>query len=192
MKLFVALLLSVLCLALPAYAPDAQDKATGESQDSTENLTTVAAREQALAARLKSARELRQANDLLKAVQSLNQAGRLQLKLNQPDEALATFKESLTLTNQLRHPAAKVDALNGVVAAHLHSGKFPLAMRVAQQSITIAEQNNYVRGRAEALLLLSQCEKNHSQALKTAHDALVLWQSIGDNREIIRSHLLIG
>jgi CHAT domain-containing protein len=67
-------------------------------------------------------------------------------------------------------------------------------MPFAQQAISIAEQNNYVRGRAEALLLLSDCEntKNHSQALKTANEALVLWQSVGDNRWIIRSHLMIG
>jgi CHAT domain-containing protein len=194
MKPFVALLLTVLCLALPAYAPDAQDKPASESQDLTETLTTVAAREQALAAHLKSAREHRQSRDLLKAAQSLNQAGRLQLKLNQPDKALATFKESLTLSDQIRDPAAKVDALNGVAAAHLHSGKFDLAMPLVQQAIAIAAQNNYVRGRAEALLLLSDCENttNHSQALKTAQDALVLWQSIGDNREIIRSHMIIG
>ena len=194
MKLIVALLLSVLCLAFPAHAPEPQDKTVSESQDAPENLTTVAARQQALAVHLKSAREQIEANDLLKAVQSLNQAGRLQLKLNLPDEALVTFQESLSLTDRIDDPTAKVDALNGVASGHIYSGKFQEAMPLAQQAVTIAEQNNYVRGRAEALLLLSDCEntKNHSQALKTANEALLLWQSVGDNRWITRSHLIIG
>jgi CHAT domain-containing protein len=194
MKLIVALLLSVLCLALPAHAPEPQDKTAGDSQDATENLTSVAARQEALAAHLKSARELRQANDPLKAAQSLNQAGRLQLKLNLPDEALATFQESLALAEQSANALAKVDALNGLAATHIHSGKFDLALPLVQEAISIGEQNNYVRGRAEALLLLSDCEniKNHSQALKTANEALALWQSVGDNRWIVRSHLIIG
>ena len=193
MKLIVALLLAVLCLAFPAHAPEPQDKTVSEAQDAPENLT-IAASQHALAARLKSAREQIQANDLLKAIQSLNQAGRLQLKLNLPDEALTTFQESLTLADRIGNALAKVDALNGLAAAHIHSGKFDLALPIAQQAIRIGEQNNYVRGRAEALLLLSDCENtsNHSQALKTANEALVLWQSVGDNRWIIRSYLIIG
>ena len=193
MKLYVALLFSVLCLAFPTYAPETQDTA-GESQDAIENLTTVAARQEALAARLKSALEFQQANDLVKAAQLLNEAGRLQLKLNLPEEALATFKESLTLTDQVHNPVAKVDALNGAGAAHLHSARPQDAMPFIQKAITTSEQNNYLFGRAEALLLLSDCENrtNHSQALKTAHDALALWQTIGNTRGIIRAHLKVA
>ena len=194
MKLIVALLLSVLCLAFPAHAPEAQDTTASESQDAIENLTTVAARQQALAEYLNSAREQREANELLKAAQSLNQAGRLQLKLNLPDDALATFQESLTLADQIGNPTARVDALNGLGAAYIHLGKHPDAIPLVQQAISISEQNNYQRGRAEGLFLLSDCENttNHSQAVKTANEALALWQSIGDDRWIIRSHLAIG
>lgn len=193
MKLYVALLLSVLCLAFPAYAPEAQDTA-GESQDAIDNLTTVAARQEALAERLKSAREFQQANDLTKAAQLLNEAGRLQLKLNLPKEALATFQESLKLTDQIHNPVAKVDALNGAGAACLHSAKAQDALPYIQNAIATSEQNNYVFGRAEALLLLSDCENrtNHSQALKTAHDALALWQAIGNTRGIIRAQLKVA
>jgi CHAT domain-containing protein len=194
MKLYVALLLSVLCLAFPAYAPEAQDKA-GESQDAIENLTTVAARQEALAARMKSAREFQQANDPVKAAQLLNEAGRLQLKLNLPKEALATFQESLTLTNQVHNPVAEVDALNGAGAACLHSARPQDALPYIQKAIATSEQNNYVFGRAEALLLLSDCENRttkHSQALKTAHEALTLWQAIGNPRGIIRAQLKVA
>ena len=51
MKLYVAVLVLLVCLALPVYAPEAQDTAGG-SQDPIDDLTTVAARQEALAVRL--------------------------------------------------------------------------------------------------------------------------------------------
>ncbi len=193
MKLYVVRFVLLVCLAFPVYAPEAQDTAGG-SQDPIDDLTTVTARQEALAVRFRSARELREANDLLKAAQVLNEAGRLQLKLNLPQESLATFQESLALTDQVDNRIAKVDALNGAAAAYLHSGKYEDARPLIQQAITASEQNNYVLGRAEAMLLLSVCENftNHSQALKTANDALALWKTIGNTRGIIRSHLRVA
>ena len=193
MKLYMGLFVFLVCLAFPVYAPEAQDTAGG-SQDSIDDLTTVAARQEALAVRLRSARELREANDLSKAAQVLNEAGRLQLKLNLPQESLATFQESLALTDQVENKIARVDALNGAAAAYLHTGKYEDARPLIQQAITASEQNNYALGRAEAMLLLSVCENftNHSQALKTANDALALWQTTGNTRGIIRSHLKVA
>lgn len=193
MKLYVVLFVLLVSLAFPVYAPEAQDTAGG-SQDPIDDLTTVTARQEALAVRLKSARELREATDLLKAAQVLNEAGRLQLKLNLPQESLATFQESLALIDQVENKTARVDALNGAAAAYLHSGKYEDARPLIQQAITASEQNNYVLGRAEAMLLLSVCENftNHSQALKTANDALALWKTIGNMRGIIRSHLRVA
>lgn len=192
MKICVVLL-SLFCLALPVNAPEAQDT-TGGSHDPIDDLTTVAARQEALAARLQTARELIEAGDLAKAAQVLNEAGRLQLKLSLPKEALATFQQSLNLTDQVNVPVAKVDALNGAGASHLHSGRHEEATPLIQQAVTISQQNNYLPGHAEALLRLSDCENrtNHTQALKTANDALVMWQTIGNARGIIRSHLSIA
>lgn len=194
MKLHVVLLLFVFCLAFPVNAPDAQDRAAGESQETTENLTTVAARQQALALHLKSARELRQANNLFKTAQLLNKAGHLQLKLNLPDAALVTFQESLALTHQFSEPEPKVDALNGAAAVHLRSTTYAAAVPLLQQAIAISQKHRYVQGQAEALLLLADYENrtNHSQALKTAQDALALWQTTDDTRGIIRAHLAIA
>lgn len=192
MKLIRALLLSVLCLAFLAYTPEAQDTTASESQESIEYLTTVAQRQEALQEYQTSAEEKRQANDLLGAAQDLNLAGRLQLKLNKPNDALNTFQDSLTLSEQVGNSIAKVDALNGFGAAHIHLGKHPDALPFVQQAISISEQNS--RGRAEGLLLLSECQNttNHSQAVTTANEALALWQSIDDKPWIIRSHLTIG
>src|SRR5688500_6470624 len=180
MKLFLVLLIFVFCLAFPVQAPEAQDQNAG-SEDSDENLTTLAARQQALASHLKSAQEFRAANELLKAAQFLNRAGHLQLKLYVPDEALLTFQQNLELTHQINDPRAKVVALNGVASAYLHKGEYTPALPPLQEAISIGKQNNYVEGLAEALLLLSDAENytNHEKALITAQEAFFVWQTAG-------------
>src|SRR5215212_6748929 len=194
MKRYVRLLISVFCLAFLVYVPGAQDSSAGQADEPTEDLTTVAARQEALAALLTSARELQQANELLKAAQLLNQAGHLQLRLNLPDNALLTFEQNLKLTEQIGDARAKIDALNSIGAAYLHMNNYEKGIPPLEQAIALEKQNNYPEGRAEALLLLSEAQNytDHTLALTTAHDALALWQTIGDNRGIIRSHLGIG
>lgn len=194
MKFCVRLLIAGFCLAFLVYALEAQDRSAGQAEEPIENLTTVAARREALDALLKSARELRQANDLLKAAQALNRAGHLQLLLYLPDDALLTFKKNLKLADQINDPVARMDALNGIGAAHLHVGNYEEAIPTLEQVLTLEQQNSYVAGRAEALLLLSDAHNytDHSLALKTAQDALALWQTVGNQRGIIRSHLSIG
>jgi CHAT domain-containing protein len=58
----------------------------------------------------------------------------------------------------------------------------------------VSEQNNYPAGKAEALLLLSECKNNisHAEALNTAGVALRIWQSIGDDLGQIRTHVAMG
>ncbi len=194
MKLFVRLLISVFCLAFLVYALEAQDRSAAQSQEPIENLTTVAARQQALAELLKSAHDLRQANELLKAAQALNKAGHLQLRLFLPDEALLTFERNFKLADQANDPVAKIDALNGAGTAYLHVGDYKNAILSLEQALAIEQQNNYLAGRAEALLLLSDAQNytDHALPLKTANDALALWQTIGNHRGIVRSHLSIG
>src|SRR5215212_1716359 len=191
MKLYVRLLIPVFCLAFSVYAPEAPDK---QADEPAEELTTIAAMQQALAALLNSAHELQQANELLKAAQLLNQAGHLQLQLSLPKDALLTFEQNLTLAEQINDPRAKIDALNSIGAAYLHMNNYEKGIPPLEQAIAIEKQNIYPKGRAEALLLLSDAQNytDHTLALTTAHDALALWQTIGDNRGIIRSHLGIG
>jgi CHAT domain-containing protein/tetratricopeptide (TPR) repeat protein len=190
----MGLLICVFCLVFPVYAPEAQDSPGGVLEEPIENLTTVAARQEALAAHLKSAGELRGAGELVKAARALNKAGHLQLALSRPDDALATFQESRQLTDQSGDAVIKVDTLNGIGAAYLHQGKYEDAIPLLEEAGRISEQNNYLEGRAEALLLLSDGQNytDHPPALKTAQDALALWQSTGNNRGIIRAHLSIA
>src|ERR1051325_1403698 len=128
MKVRLRLLISVFCLAFLVYALEAQDRPEDVSQESIENLTTLTARQQALAALLKSAQELRQSGELLAAVQALNKAGQLQLILSLPDEALHTFEENAKLADQVNDPATKVDALNGAGAVYVHVGDYEKAI----------------------------------------------------------------
>ena len=194
MKLHVVLLLTVFCFAFPVYAPETQDRAAGESQDAIENLTTVIARQQALTARLESARSARQANDPVNTSKHLTQAGHLRLKLHLTDEALTTFQESLTLAEKAGDPRATVDALNGLSSAYLQKDKYDEAMNRAQRAVAISEQSQYDEGRANGLLNVSECQNNekHTDAVKTAQEALQLWQALSHNRGIVRTHLLIA
>ena len=194
MKLYVRFLTSVFCLAFLVYAPGAQDRCAGQAEEPNGELATVAARQQAVATLLKSARKLQQGNEFLKAAQLLNEAGHLQLQLYLPDKALLTFEESSKVADKSEDPNVKVDALNGIGATYVHVGKYKNAIPVLEQALAIEKQNNYVAGRAEALLLLSEAQNytDHALALRTAADALALWQSIGNNRGIVRSHLNIG
>jgi CHAT domain-containing protein/Flp pilus assembly protein TadD len=194
MKLYVRLLTLGFCLAFLVYVLEAQDRPAGQAEEPTEELATVEARRQALATFLNSARKLRQANEFVKAAQLLNQAGYLQLRLYLPDKALLTFQQNLKVAEQSNDPAVKVDALNGIGAAYLHTGDYKNATPAIEQALALEKQNNYVAGRAEALLLLSEAQNytDHALALRTAAGALALWQSIGNTRGIIRSHLSIG
>jgi CHAT domain-containing protein len=193
-RVCAALLICVFCLAFPAYAPEAQDRVSGESQPAGENLTSLAARQEALAAHLKAARDYENAKEFLKAARELNKAGHLQLQVYEPAEALLTFQQNLKLADKIKDAVARVDALNGIAAAYLHNGQYKNATPALEQSVAIAEPNGYREGHAEALLLLSDAKNytNHEEALQIAPQALALWQSIGDKRGIIRSHLMIA
>jgi CHAT domain-containing protein/tetratricopeptide (TPR) repeat protein len=191
---YVSLPIALFCLVFPVYAPEASDNASLPARESKQRSATIAARKQTLSSLLSAAGELRQANDTKKAIQTLNEAGHLQLDLSQPNEALATFQQSQALLDQNIDPTTKVDTLNGLAAAYVKLSKFFKAKPLLKQSRTISDQNNNPAGKAEALLLLSECQnnKNHDRAIVSASESLSIWQSIGDNRGIVRARLALG
>jgi len=176
------------------YAPEASDNASLPARESKQKSATIAARKQTLSSLLSAAGELRRANDTQKAIQTLNEAGHLQLDLSQPNDALATFQQSQGLLDQNIDPATKVDTLNGLAAAYVKLNEYSAAEPLLNQSRTISDQNNNPAGKAEALLLLSECvnNKSHDDALGPAGEALSIWQSIGDSRGVVRAHLALG
>ena len=193
-SLYLQLPIVVFCLVFPVYAPEASDNASEPARETKQKSDTVAARKQTLSTLLVAAGKLRRANDTKKAIQTLNEAGHLQLGLFLRTEALSTFQQSYELSEQGADPITRADTLNGLASAYLAVNKYLEAQPLLEQARTITEQNNYPAGKAEALLLLSECQnyKNHAVAVNTASEALRVWQSVGDDRGAVRSHIAIG
>jgi CHAT domain-containing protein len=191
---YLSLPIVLFCLVFPAYAPEASDNASLPARETKQKSATIAARKQTLSTLLIAAGKLRRANDIQKAVQNLNEAGHLQLDLSQPNDAFATFKQSQALLDQNIDPITTIDTLNGLAAAHIALTQYSEAEDLLTQARTLSEQNNYPGGKAEALLLRSECQNNnnHDEALSTAGEALSIWQSIGNQRGVARSHLALG
>ena len=97
-------------------------------------------------------------------------------------------------TPRPRQDLASVDTLNELASAYVKLSKCLDAEPLLDEARTKSEQNNYPAGKAEALLLLSECQndKHHALALNTAGEALQLWQSVNNGRGVVRSHLQIG
>src|SRR5262245_47735207 len=113
LSLYILLPSVVIGLAFPVYAPEASDNASVPARETKQKSATVAAREQKLSNLLVAAGKLRQANDTEKLIQTLNDAGRVQLDLFLKKEALSTFQQSYKLLGQDTDPVTRVDTLNG-------------------------------------------------------------------------------
>src|SRR5215213_1490560 len=195
LSLYILLPSVLVCLMFPVYAPEASDNTGLPARETKQKSAIVAARKEKLSTLLVAASQLRRANDTTKTVQTLNEAGHLQLALFLKKEALSTFQQSYELSEQGADLVAKVDTLNGLALAYISLSKYHEAEFLLHQARTISELHNYPAGKAEALLLLSECQNNNNKiavALDTGGEALRLWQSIGNNRGILRSHVDIG
>jgi CHAT domain-containing protein/Tfp pilus assembly protein PilF len=187
------LLLLLLCISWPASALQAQDEDLLAREDD-ERATTTEERERTLASLLTTAVRLRNNGETLQTARVLNRAGRLQLKLSLPEDALASYQDALRILKRTPDPTTQVDSLNGMGATYSHLSKCEKAETILQQAISLSKQNEYVAGRAEALLTLCDCQKYYDQALavRTAQESLALWQSINFKQGIARSYLAIS
>jgi CHAT domain-containing protein len=187
----ILLLMFYILLSVTAQQAQNEDILTREGDESA---ITAQARQSALTALLAAARQSRDAGEGLKAAAFLNRAGRLQLQLSLPKEALATYQEALELLKQTPAPTMTADSLNGLGAVYSHLSKCEEAQTFLQQAITLSEQNHYVAGKAEALLKLSDCQNysDHGVALRTAQQALALWESINHKRGMAKTLVAIG
>lgn len=183
----------VVCVLWPAFARGA-DAGDPPRLEADEDAATTEARRRALAAVLADAERARALNDAHAAASLLNRAGQLQLKLNSPEEALAAFQSALAFSARAQHPAIRVDALNGLAAAHNQLGRCRRARPLLDEAVTLSEQIGHAAGKAEALLTLSDCQNlgDHTLALSTAREALAIWQAAGDKRGVARSYSAIG
>lgn len=156
-------------------------------------LSTKEDRERVLAEVLNAAQEARNASDWTRAAGFLNRAGHLQLRLHQPEAALDSFADVRVILKDSPESPAYIDSLNGSAAVQNDASK----CKEAEPFITEARErsgSNYIAGKAEALLLSSDCQnyQDPSQAINTAHESLALWQSINDRLGMARAYAAIG
>ena len=176
----------------PVYAPEASDNASLPARETKQKSPIIAAWKETLSALLS---KFRQANNSQEAVRTLNEAGRLQLVWSSTKDAFDTFQQSYDLLDQNVDSVTRVDTLNGLAAAYAGLNQYLKAQPLVEEARTISDQNNYPAGKAEALLLLAECQNNkdgHTVALSTASEALSIFQSIGNNGGVVRAHLAVG
>jgi CHAT domain-containing protein len=158
-----------------------------------DNATTLVERQEALKRLEEAARLFLSEGEKAEAARVLNRVGHLHLILNSPQNAITTHNEALDLLKEAPAVEVEADNLNGLAAAY----RLTDASRVEtilSRSITLSEQSGYTRGKAQALLILSdlQNDDNHALALQTAQAALALWQTLGDKQGIARSYEQVG
>ncbi|PYS51742.1 MAG: hypothetical protein DMF68_03310 [Acidobacteria bacterium] len=188
------LLVLLLCFVLPVRMSQAQGNADSTTADVDESAISVEERRRTLTELSTAARQFLDNGQTLEAARALNRVGRLQLSLNSLQDALAAYREALTILKQIPDPSTNISSLNGLGKTYSRMGKCADAQTFLRRAITLSEQNSYQDGRAEALLTLSACQNfdDHALALKTAEEALALWQSIGSKRGIAESYMTVG
>jgi CHAT domain-containing protein/predicted negative regulator of RcsB-dependent stress response len=152
-------------------------------------------RQESLRKLQESARLFLGVNETLEAARVLNRAGRLQLVLSRPRDAVASHSNALDLLKQTSLPEVEVDALNGLGAAYLMlEKKREKAEQVLRRAILLSERYAYNRGRAQALLTLSAAQNtyDHALALQTGQVSLTLWQTLDDKPWLARAYARVG
>ena len=189
LSIFVALCFAI---ALRAQVQSAADDAQTIEEDYS--ITSLDGRQHAVAELRKSADELRRSGQVVDAVRTLNRVGRFQIRMYLADEAITTFQQALKLLDQQPDPQTKIDSLNGLASSYDNLSKCDLAEPPANTAIALSTQTNYIAGKAEALLTLSHCQnhRDHTLAMKSAQESLLLWRSIDRKRGVADAHVAIG
>lgn len=177
-----------------AFLPQPQDTRDAQIIEEDYRVTSVAGRQHAAENLRSKVAELRQSGQLIEAARTLNRVGRFQIRMFVTEDAVTTFQESLKLLEQQPDLKIQIDSLNGLASSYGKLSKCELAEPSANQALALSEQNNYVAGEAEALLILSDCQnlRDHALALKTAQESLALWSSIDRKRGMADTYVAIG
>jgi len=166
----------------------AQEEAKALTDEDDARVATVAARQNAITNLLATGNQLRDAGDTVKAARTWNRAGRFQLRLNNPDEAIAIYRKALNV----RDPQTRIDTLNGLASAYKHLTRYDEANTLLQRAILLSNKTGYIEGKAEALLIRPYCIVNKPEALQDAQQSLALWQSINNKLGQAQAHLVVG
>jgi len=193
----------ILCLVVMlCFLPSSTATETSDADEAarllataSDNPTTRDEREAALKKLEAAAQLLINAGNKTEAARVLNRAGRLQLRLNNPNAAINSHQQALSLLSGGPATEIQVDNLNGLGAAYVHLQKLDLAEPVLQEALALSERSGYTAGQAQALLTLSDLhnnDDNHLVALQLAQQALILWQNLNDKPQLELSYCQVA
>jgi CHAT domain-containing protein len=193
---FVVLVI-ILCSVLITQALDVsetKDLARRTAAQARDAASTLEERQEALKELTEAVRLYLISGENVEAARVLNRAGRLQLKLNKLDDALANHHQALALLKQTPSVEVEVDNLNGLAAVYLREQDENKIKDVLDGALSLSQRSGYERGEAEALLTLSDIQnyKNHVTALATAQTALDIWRRIDDRIGLANCYAKIG
>ena len=186
------LLIVAFCLLSPAVAPLAQSETKSFTDEEDARVATVAARQNALTDSLTAGERFHNAGDNVKAASEWNRAGRFQLKLNKPEEAIATFQRAADLLTTNPESKTRVDSLNGLARAYARVGQVDKATPRVREALNVSERIDYVEGQAEAVLVETYCAANKLDALNKAQKSLQLWASINNRLGMAQAYQIVG
>lgn len=190
-------LMVLLCLvparqALSQSDPKAIARELADAID--DDAVTREARQSSLEKLKEAARLFLSVNENVEAARVLNRVGHFQQILNEPHEAIASYKQALALLKTSPSIETEADSWNGLAGAYPVPDEKASAEEGARKALSLSVTSKYKRGQAEALLALSHSQNyyDHSLALKTAQEALEVWLSIVDKQGLARTYSQIG
>ncbi len=189
-SLLVALLLGGASLVLKSNAAGTSAQTPAAEDDS---LNTFEERRKALESLQLTLPALLN-GDPIAAARALNRIGRLQLKLNAPQDSANSFNQALELLKNQSANDVEVDALNGLAAAYFVLKNKDQIEPLLHRSLLLAETSAYHYGKAQALLTLSEFQNldDHALGLQTAQQSLAVWETVADPRGIAGAQGQIG
>jgi len=117
------------------------------------------------------------------------------LVFNGSEESMEYANKAYLIAKEIDYPRGKAKSLNMVAKIHLGQIKLKLAMEVANRAIEIAELNELLEEKIEAMLVIGFVYNNLGKYDKSStyfFDCLQLSEEIGDSRLISESLIAIG
>src|SRR5688500_6509808 len=194
MRKGLRLLLLLLAASAPCLAPLSARAQEDAGAEEDERAATVEERRAALGSARDWGRRLRQAGDRAGAARAFNRAGRLLFRLTSSPAAAAAYREALALLAGAQDASAEADALSGLGDIYKRGGECAAAESHFGRAAALSERAGYAAGRARALLALSLCQNDsdHALALRTAEEALALYEAAGSRRGVAEAHAVAG
>lgn len=195
--------LVLLCLVLGIFLVQMQIEMVGLGQ--TQALrnepvyftipATLEERRQVLEKVITAVARLRQTGDNSELARTLNRLSEIQLKLNNPDAAVAAAKEALTLARQSGNKVLLIDILNYIASVYRTLQDNKKAALLLSEAYSLSIRLHYRQGEAQSLMETTAVDLQQAGLAKAevhGQDALRIWEELSDKRGEARSHFYLG